>query len=93
MLLSPVCGNAGLFFYAIHYIRTMNALFSILVRAAFTFVAFLVIQYAVPYYFLVSGGLLAAVFSWFAGSDRNLALGIGIGSVLFGIFAALYGNV
>lgn len=71
----------------------MNQLFSILVRAAFTFVAFLAIQYAVPYYILVIGGLAAAVFSWYAGSDRNLALGIGIGSVAFGVFAALYGNV
>jgi chemotaxis protein MotB len=39
----------------------MNQLFSILVRAAFTFVAFLVIQYGVPYYFLVIGGVLAEV--------------------------------
>jgi hypothetical protein len=83
----------AVFFAADTYLRTMNALFSILVRAAFTFVAFLVIQYAVPYYFLVAGGLAAAVFSWFAGSDRNLAMGIGIGAVVFGIFAGLYGSI
>ncbi len=63
------------------------------VRAAFTFVAFLVIQYMVPYYFLLAGGLLASVFLWFTGTDRSLALGIGIGSVAFGVFAILFGQV
>ena len=71
----------------------MNQLFSILVRAAFTFVAFLVIQYGVPYYFLVLGGVLAAVFIWFTSSDRNLAIGIGVGTLVLGVFAALYGQV
>ncbi|MFZ4633146.1 MAG: hypothetical protein ACOYNO_02955 [Saprospiraceae bacterium] len=71
----------------------MNQLFSILVRAAFTFVAFLVIQYGVPYYFLVIGGVLAAAFTWYTGSDRNLAWGIGIGTVVFAVFAVLYGQV
>ncbi|MDX2134687.1 MAG: hypothetical protein SFV52_07870 [Saprospiraceae bacterium] len=71
----------------------MNQLFSIAIRAAFTFVAFVVIQYMVPYYLLLAGGLLAAVFLWFTGTDRTLALGIGIGSLAFGAFAVVYGQV
>jgi tRNA1(Val) A37 N6-methylase TrmN6 len=71
----------------------MQQLISILIRAAFTFVAFLIIQYAVPYYYLVLGGLLAAVFMWFTSSDRALAIGVGVGALAFGIFAFLFGQV
>ena len=65
----------------------MKDLFSIIVRAAFTFVAFAVIQYMVPYYLLVAGGVAAGFFLLKTGDDRALALGILIGSILFGIFA------
>ncbi|MBL7804862.1 MAG: hypothetical protein JNL02_14070 [Saprospiraceae bacterium] len=71
----------------------MQQSFSVLVRAAFTFVAFLLIQYVIPYYFLVFGGLLAGLFMWRSGSDRALGIGMIIGSVAFGIFAWMYGNV
>jgi hypothetical protein len=71
----------------------MNAVFSIALRAAFTFVAFLVIQYLIPYYFLATGGLLAGVFLWKTGDDKALAFGLMIGSAVFGVFAYLYGTV
>ena len=71
----------------------MNAVFSIAVRAVFTFVAFLVIQYIIPYYFLAAGGLLAGVFLWKTGDDKAPAFGLMIGSVVFGVFAYLYGTV
>jgi hypothetical protein len=65
----------------------MKDLFSILVRAAFTFVAFAVIQYQIPYYLLVVGGIAAGFFLLKTGDDRALALGILSGSIAFGIFA------
>ena len=71
----------------------MNAVFSIAVRAAFTFVAMLMIQYAIPYYLLVGGGLLAGFFLWKTSDDRALAFGLMIGSAAFGIFAYFFGNV
>jgi hypothetical protein len=71
----------------------MKDFFSIAVRAAFTFVAFLLLQYKVPYYLLVLGGIAAAGFMWKTNDDRALTLGVLIGSALFGIFAFFFGNV
>lgn len=71
----------------------MNQAFSIFVRATFTFVAFLVIQYLIPYYFLVAAGLLAGAFMWKTSTDRALGIGMVIGTVAFGLFAFLYGQV
>lgn len=71
----------------------MNQAFAILVRAAFTFVAALIIQYVIPWYFLAAGGLLVGLFLWKTGDDRALGLGVVLGSVVFGIFAWLYGSV
>ena len=71
----------------------MNNVFSIAVRAAFTFVAMLTIQYIIPYYLLVLGGLLAGFFLWKTSDDRQLALGLLIGAAAFGIFAYFFGNV
>ncbi|MFN7326119.1 MAG: hypothetical protein ACK5SQ_06025 [Chitinophagales bacterium] len=65
----------------------MKHLLSILIRAAFTFVAFLVIQYQVPYYLLAAGGLAAGFFMLKTGEDRTLSIGILTGSVAFGVFA------
>lgn len=65
----------------------MKDLFSIIVRAAFTFVAFAVIQFQVPYYFILAGGLVTGFFMLKTGDDRALALGILIGTALFGVFA------
>ncbi len=71
----------------------MKNIIPILIRATFTFVAFLVIQYKIPYYFLVLGGVGTAAFLWKTSDDRDLTLGVLIGSAVFGIFAFLYGEV
>lgn len=71
----------------------MNNLFSIAVRALFTFVAFLALQHIIPYYFLAIGGLLAGIFIWQIGDDKALAFGLMIGSAAFGVFAFRYGTV
>lgn len=71
----------------------MKDILPILIRAAFTFVAFLVLQYKIPYYFLVLGGVGTAGFLWKTSDDRQLTIGVLAGSVLFGIFAFLYGEV
>jgi hypothetical protein len=71
----------------------MNSLFSIAVRALFTFVAFAAIQFIIPYYYLVIGGLLAGLFIWKTGDDKALAFGLMIGSAVFGVFAYIYGTV
>lgn len=65
----------------------MKDLFSILVRAAFTFVAFEAIQFVIPYYLLALGGIAAGFFLLKAGDDRALAIGMLAGSIAFGIFA------
>lgn len=65
----------------------MKHLLSILIRAAFTFVAFLVIQYQVPYYLLAAGGLAAGFFMLKTGEDRTLSIGILTGSAAFAVFA------
>lgn len=71
----------------------MNQYFSIAVRAAFTFVAFVALAFKIPYYLLVAGGLIAGFFVWKTSDDRALSLGIIIGSVVFGVFEFIYGQV
>jgi hypothetical protein len=71
----------------------MNQIFSILVRAAFTFVAFLAIQYVFHYMVLVAAGLLGSLFFWKMNGDRVLGIGVLIGTLAFGVFAYLYGSV
>jgi len=71
----------------------MKVLLPVLVRIAAVFVAFLALQFIIPYYFLVGGGLLAGAFMFKTSDDRPLALGLLIGSVVFGVFAFLYGTV
>lgn len=71
----------------------MKLLLPVLVRIAVVFVAFLGLQFIIPYYFLVAGGLLAGGFMLKTSDDRPLALGLLIGSVVFGVFANLYGTV
>ena len=66
---------------------------SVFIRALFTFVAFAAIQYVFPWYFLAPAGFLAGLFLWKTGDDRALGYGLLIGSVVFAIFAYLYGKV
>jgi hypothetical protein len=71
----------------------MQSFFPTALRAAFTFVAFVALQYMIPYYLLVLGGLGAGAFMWKTGDDRALAFGLMIGSALFGVFAFFFGQV
>ncbi|TNE66881.1 MAG: hypothetical protein EP344_02205 [Bacteroidetes bacterium] len=71
----------------------MKILWPVLLRILAVFVVFLGLQYLIPYYFLVVAGILAGGFMWMTSDDRPLALGLLIGSVVFGIFAYLYGTV
>lgn len=70
----------------------MGNIISIAIRTVFTFVAFLAIQYVIPYFFLVPGGLLAGAFLWKTGDDKNLGYGLMIGSAIYGIFYHFYGK-
>ena len=71
----------------------MKQLWPVILRIRIVFAAFLALQYLIPYYFLVSAGILAGGFMLKTSDDRPLALGLLIGSVLFGVFAYLYGTV
>jgi hypothetical protein len=71
----------------------MKQAIPIAIRAAFTFVALTVIAFKIPYYLLMIGGLAAGLFVWKTSDDRALSLGIVIGSILFGIFEFIYGQV
>jgi len=71
----------------------MSPFFATLLRTVLVFGSFLGIQYFIPYYLLVIGGLLAGVFILNTSNDRPTGLGLIIGSVLFGVFAYLWGQV
>ncbi len=58
-----------------------------LLRIVATFAFFCALQYIIPYYLLVIGGVMAGFFMVKTSDDRPLALGVLIGSILFGIFA------
>ena len=72
---------------------TMKDLFSIIVRTAFTFTAFAVIQYMVPWYLLVAGGIAAGFLLLKTGDDRALAIGLLAGSIIFAIFAYIMAGI
>jgi hypothetical protein len=59
------------------------------VRAAFTFVAFAVIQFQIPPHFLVIGGLVGGFFMLKTSDDRALSWGILSGTTLFAVYAFL----
>lgn len=65
----------------------MNNVLPILLRAAFTFAAFMLIQYKIPYFFLAPGGVVAGLFVLKTSDDRALGWGMMIGSAVFGVFA------
>jgi hypothetical protein len=65
----------------------MKNLFSIVVRAAFTAVAMAVIEYQIPYYLLVIGGLATGFFMLKTSDDRPLSIGILAGTIVFGLYA------
>ena len=71
----------------------MSPFFATLLRTVLVFGSFLGIQYFIPYYLLVIGGLLGGIFILNTSNDRPTGLGLIIGSVLFGIFAYTWGQV
>lgn len=71
----------------------MKLFLPVLLRIATVFAAFLALQFIIPYYFLVAGGLITGGFMLKTSDDRPLSLGLLIGSVVFGVFAYLYGTV
>lgn len=71
----------------------MNTLWPILTRIVLVFVALLGLQYIIPYYFLVGAGILSGGFMLKVSDDKPLAWGLLVGSILFGVFAYLYGTV
>ncbi len=58
-----------------------------LLRIILVFAAFCGIQYFIHYIVLTIGGFLSGIFMYKTSDDRPLALGVLIGSILFGIFA------
>ena len=71
----------------------MNTLWPILTRIVLVFVVLLGLQYIIPYYFLVGAGILSGGFMIKVSDDKPLAWGLLVGSILFGVFAYLYGTV
>ena len=66
----------------------MNQLFlPTLLRVIATFAIFCALQYIIPYYFLVVGGIIAGLFMIKTSDDRPLAMGVLIGSIVFAVFA------
>lgn len=71
----------------------MSPFFATLLRTVLVFGSFLGIQYFVPYYFLAIGGILGGAFVLKTSDDRPTGLALIIGSILFAIFAYLWGQV
>ncbi|MCC6462267.1 MAG: hypothetical protein IT260_17500 [Saprospiraceae bacterium] len=71
----------------------MKMIWPVTLRTVLVFAVFLGLQFVIPYYFLVGGGLLAGGFMLKTSDDRAFALGLLIGSAVFGVFAYLYGSV
>lgn len=94
LALSPIAFNSnGVITFTLKTKTSMKKLWPVLLRIVFVFAAFLGLQYIIPYYFLVGGGLLSGLFIYYTSDDRPLALALLIGSVVFGVFAYLYGTV
>ncbi len=62
-------------------------LFDIIWRILLFFALACVLQYVIPWYFLAGGGVVAGFFMLKTSDDRSTALGMLIGSVVFGVFA------
>lgn len=65
----------------------MHSFWPVFLRTAAVIAVFMVVQYWIPYYLLVGGGLVAGFFTWKTSDDRALALALLMGSVLFGVYA------
>ncbi|MBC7775170.1 MAG: hypothetical protein H7246_06995 [Phycisphaerae bacterium] len=65
----------------------MKSFLPILLRIVLVFAVACGLQYFIPWYLLVGGGVVAGFFMLKTSDDRATALGLLIGSVAFGIFA------
>ena len=65
----------------------MKSFLPVLTRTLGAFVAFFGLQFLIPWYLLAFPGVIAGYFMLKTSNDRPTALGILIGSILFGIFA------
>jgi hypothetical protein len=65
----------------------MKTVWPVLLRVVVVFAAMAALQYLVPFYLLAPVGLVAGFFLLKTSDDRAMALGLLIGSVIFGIFA------
>ena len=65
----------------------MKLVLPTLFRAILVFAIFCGVQYFFHYSVVTIGGILAGIFFYTTSYDRPLALGLLIGSIVFGIFA------
>lgn len=65
----------------------MKSFLPILLRTVLVFAVAFGLQFLIPWYFLAIGGLVAGIFLLKTSNDRTAALGMLIGSIVFGIFA------
>ena len=65
----------------------MKSVFPVALRVIIVFAVACGLQYLIPWYLLAPAGLVAGFFMLKTGSDRNMALGMLIGSIAFGVFA------
>jgi hypothetical protein len=71
----------------------MKMLWPIVTRIALVFAVLFGLQFLIHYYVLVGVGIVAGGFMLKISDDKPLAWGVLIGSILFGVFAYLYGTV
>ncbi|MDO8367769.1 MAG: hypothetical protein Q7T20_13290, partial [Saprospiraceae bacterium] len=71
----------------------MKSFFPILLRVVLVFAIACVLQYLIPWYLLVAGGVVAGFFMLKTSNDRAAALGLLIGSIVFGIFAYIMAQI
>ena len=71
----------------------MKMLWPSVTRIALVFAVLFGLQFLIPYYIIAVFGIVAGGFMLKISDDKPLAWGMLIGSILFGVFAFLYGSV
>jgi hypothetical protein len=71
----------------------MKSFFPILLRVVGVFAVACAVQYIIPWYLLAAFGVAAGFFMLKTSDDRATALGVLIGSIVFGIFAYAMGQI
>jgi len=65
----------------------MKSFLPILLRSVLVFAIACGLQYFIPWFYLAPGGIAAGIFLFKTSNDRVAAIGMLIGSIVFGIFA------